>query len=158
MSEETGKDKGDGFVEVEGSPVASSRRRAKPPAPAPRPHTQHLPGMEPVVVPAVHKAIEEYVVARDQRMELTKIEVQKKAILMEAMKQAGLPKYSVDGHEAEIEVDEQVKARLREPEEEDAEPVGTFAEPAKNEAAAAATAPASGRRRKKGGAADEARA
>jgi hypothetical protein len=129
MSAGNGKDAREGFVEVVGNPVAP--RRGKAPKPAPRARDQHLPGMEPKTVPAIHKAIEEYVVARDHRMELTKIEVQKKAILMHEMKQAGLLTYRVDGHEAELVVDEQVKARLGEPEEEDAEPVGRFVEPAK---------------------------
>jgi len=127
-----GKDKGDGFVEVQGNATPPRRKNAFTPAALkPKPRTAHLPGMEPKTIPSVHKAIEEYVIARDHRMELTKVEVQKKAILMHEMKQAGLLTYSVDGHEAELEIDEQVKARLHEPEEEASEPVGTFVEPAK---------------------------
>jgi hypothetical protein len=146
MSAGNGKDKGDGFIEVEGNAVPL---RTKAPKPTPRARNQHLPGMEPKTIPSVHKAIEEYVVARDHRMELTKVEVQKKAILMHEMKQAGLLTYSVDGHEAELEIDEQVKARLCEPEEEASEPVGTFVEPAKGKDAGAA--PRRGSRKKGGG-------
>jgi len=152
MSAGNGNSK-DGFVEVEGNAVPA--RSAKAPKPAPRPRNQHLPGMEPKTIPSVHKAIEEYVIARDHRMELTKVEVQKKAILMHEMKQAGLLTYSVDGHEAELEIDEQVKARLHEPEEEASEPVGTFVEPAK--AKDDGDAPRSGSR-KKGAGGDQARA
>ena len=75
--------------------------------------------MEPKTIPAVHAAIEEYVAARDQRMQLTKVEVEKKAALLDAMKKAGVLAYSVDGHSAELEIDEQVKARL-DPEEAEA--------------------------------------
>jgi len=153
MSKDNGKDKGDGFVEVQGNAVPA-RGAKKPPKLAARAKDRHLPGMEPKTIPAVHKAIEEYVEARDHRMQLTKVEVEKKAILLHEMKKAGIPVYNVDGHEASLEVDEQVKARLREPEIEEEEPVGTFVEPAKKAEASAAPA----KRGRKGGAPAEARA
>lgn len=112
-----GKDR-DGFENVDGNPTARRARKvAKAFAPsAARPRDQHLPGLEPKTIPAVHKAIEEYVVARDNRMELTKIEVEKKAVLLAAMKAAGIKQYGVDGHRAEMDVEETVKAKI-DPEE-----------------------------------------
>lgn len=83
--------------------------------------TKHLPGMEPKTIATVRRAIEDYVEARDQRMALTKIEVEKKAKLMDAMKKAGITHYSVDGREADLDVEETVKARIAPEEAEEAE-------------------------------------
>lgn len=102
-----GKDE-HGFETIAGKSPKGSGKRAKPVRAA----DQHLPGLEPVMVPAVHKAIENYVTARDERMKLTKIEVETKAALMQAMKKAELTSYNVDGHLADLQIDEQVKARL----------------------------------------------
>lgn len=94
--------------------TAPGPRRVKKDAEAPkRAKDAHLPGLEPVVNAAVHRAIEEYVEARDHRMQLTKVEVEKRAALMRVMKEAGLADYVVDGHEAHIEHGEEtVKAKL----------------------------------------------
>jgi hypothetical protein len=91
-------------------------KRGAIPKPPARAKQVHIPGMEPQTVPSIHKAIEEYVVARDQRMELTKVEVEKKARLMEVMKKAKVQHYSVDGHVADLDTEETIKARLEEPE------------------------------------------
>lgn len=79
---------------------------------------EFIPGTEPVKIVAVHRAIESYVEARDNRMGLTKIEVEKKAHLLTVMHNAGIVDYAVDGHEAHIEVDEQLKAKIRSDEDE----------------------------------------
>jgi hypothetical protein len=120
-----GKDK-DGFQVVDGNAPKGGRKKKAPPAGValvPKTErTAHLPGMEPVTIPEVHAAIEEYVSARDQRMALTKLETEKKAHLLKVMKAAGIPAYNVDGHQAEIETGEEtVKARLDPVEAEEAE-------------------------------------
>lgn len=117
----TSKDNGksDGFEEVDGNPTTRRARKvAEAFAPGKRPEQQHLPGQEPKKIGPVHAAIEEYVEARDNRMELTKIEVEKKSVLLAAMKKAGIESYAVDGHEATLDVEETVKAKLHEEEEE----------------------------------------
>lgn len=107
---------------VHGNPVARRAKKvAEAFAPGKRPRDQHLPGMEPKTIPTVHQAIEEYVAARDARMELTKVEVEKKAHLLKVMKDQGIKGYAVDGHEATLDVEETVKAKLVSEEIEEAE-------------------------------------
>lgn len=113
MSKDNGKDKGDGFENVDGKAPETKGKKAS---------NAHLPGMEPKTIPSVHRAIEEYVEVRDQRMGLTKIETEKKAHLMTVMKKHDITTYCVDGHEATLETDETVKARLRDAEAEEDEP------------------------------------
>lgn len=121
MTKENGKDR-DGFENVEGNPTTTRARKvAKAFAPSTRPKEQHLPGLEPKTIPAVHTAIEEYVEARDNRMELTKIEVEKKGVLLAAMKAAGITEYGVDGRHAERDVQETVKANIDSEESEESE-------------------------------------
>lgn len=81
---------------------------------AKRPTQGYIPGTEPKVIPAVHKAIEDYVVVRDERLELQSQEKELKAQLKTALKKAGLDSYNIDGHEAHLEFDENVKAKLTE--------------------------------------------
>lgn len=83
-----------------------------------KPKQEHLPGQEPVKIAAVHNAIEAYVEARDERMKLTVVEVQKRTLLMEIMKKHGITTYAVDGHLADIESEEKIKARLKDEEDE----------------------------------------
>jgi len=113
----------DGEIEiVHGNPVARRAKKvAEAFAPSKRPKERHLPGMEPKTIPSVHKAIEDYVAARDARMELTKVEVEKKAHLLKVMKDQGITGYAVDGHEATLDVEETVKAKLVSEEIEEAE-------------------------------------
>ena len=113
----------DGDVEiVHGNPVAKRAKKvAEAFAPSKRPKERHLPGMEPKTIPTVHRAIEDYVAARDARMELTKVEVEKKAHLLKVMKDQGITGYAVDGHEATLDVEETVKAKLVSEEIEEAE-------------------------------------
>lgn len=108
-----GRDK-DGFQVVDGNAPKERRKKGSALVGAPpRERTQHLPGMEPVTVPKIHQAIEEYTAIRDARMDMTRKEVDAKAKLLRVMKEEGLATYAVDGHEAEIEAGEEtVKARL----------------------------------------------
>lgn len=80
---------------------------------------QFIPGTEPKIIPLVHAAIGKYVDARDRRQELTKIEVEEKASLLQAMKEAKIFDYDVDGREAHVSIDESVKAKVRVPEPEE---------------------------------------
>lgn len=72
---------------------------------------QALPGMEQPRVPAVEKAAAKYVYARDERMGLTKIEVERRNILLDEMHKAGLKVYEYDGKVVEIVAPEKVKVR-----------------------------------------------
>jgi len=102
--------KGKDVVDVP-APATSVRNR--------KPKQEHLPGQEPQAkIAAVHHAIEAYVEVRDQRMQLTEVEVQKRTLLGEIMKKHGLTKYAVDGHIAEIEAEEKIKAKLKDEEDE----------------------------------------
>jgi len=107
---------------VHGNPVARRAKKvAEAFAPSARAKQTHLPGMKPKVIESVHQAIEDYVAARDARMELTKVEIEKKAHLLQAMKEQGITGYAVDGHEATLDVEETVKAKLVSEEIEEAE-------------------------------------
>ena len=75
----------------------------------------HLPGQEPVKIASVHRAIELYVEAKDSRMAAGRIEVERKASLLQVMKNEAISRYNVDGHEAHLETgDTTVKASLKE--------------------------------------------
>lgn len=112
MAKDNGKS--DGFTEIEGKrPKGRPKKGARiagPPARQVR--SGHLPGMEPKVMPKLHRLIEEYVAVRDERMALTEREVDLKNRLRETMKEAEIDSYKVDGHEAYLKTEETVKARL----------------------------------------------
>lgn len=99
-------------VEVVEGNAPAPRRKKGPALPAKPAKDQHLPGLEPKVDKTIHRAIEEYVEARDQRMQLTRIEVEKKNHLLMVMKTAGVVDYDVAGHQAHIAVEETIKAKL----------------------------------------------
>lgn len=107
---------------VHGNPVARRAKKvAEAFAPGKRPKQEFIPGTEPKIITDVHQAIEDYVAARDARMELTKVEVEKKTHLLQVMKAKGITAYAVDGHEAALDVEETVKAKLVSEEIEEAE-------------------------------------
>lgn len=87
---------------------------------AKRPKQTFIPGTEPKTIPAIHRAIEEYVEARDKRMDLLEVEVERKGHLLNLMKEEKISDYSVDGHEAHVSIDESIKARIRTADEEQA--------------------------------------
>jgi len=57
----------------------------------------------------IEKATEEYVAIRDMRMEHTKAEVEKKLILIKALKDAGLTSCEYDGRTVTLTAKENVK-------------------------------------------------
>ena len=73
----------------------SSRTRAK---------QQHFAGMEPPRVPALDSAIEAYVSVRDQRMQLTKEEVQRRSAIEELLAANQLTEYRNEHFRAYSEV------------------------------------------------------
>ena len=86
-----------------------------------RPKQTEIAGIERKVHKDVRDAAEEYVDARDERMELTEKETATKATLMAAMKKHGLSKYIDEEAEIVVEVvpsDETVKVRKYDPEKE----------------------------------------
>ena len=99
-------------VEVVEGNAPAPRRGKGAELPKKRAKDQHLPGMEPKVDKSIHRAIEEYVEARDQRMALTRVEVEKRNHLLSVMKAAGIVDYDVDHHEAHIATEETIKAKL----------------------------------------------
>lgn len=76
---------------------------------------QRIPGTErPDVHQDIEKAAAAYVEARDERMMLTKREVETQAKLLTAMKAHGLSKYRCDSEDLEVEVvPEAEKAKVR---------------------------------------------
>lgn len=65
---------------------------------------KHFEGMEPLRVPALDAAIEYYVELRDQRMALTKDEVQQRTKVEELLKANGLSEYRNEHFRAYSEV------------------------------------------------------
>lgn len=69
-----------------------------------KPKQQHFEGMEPPRVPELDAAIEYYVELRDQRMALTKDEVQQRTKVEELLKANGLSEYRNEHFRAYSEV------------------------------------------------------
>lgn len=67
-----------------------------------KPKQQHFEGMEPPRVPALDSAMESYVAVRDQRMELTKREVELRGKVEELLKTNQLTTYANEHFRAEI--------------------------------------------------------
>jgi hypothetical protein len=74
-----------------------------------------VPGTERKdIVPAIEKAAARYVEIRDERMDLTKKEIEAQATLLKAMRDAKKRQYRCDTIEAEVEVViESEKAKVR---------------------------------------------
>lgn len=74
---------------------------------------QQIPGTEDKEHPKVSAAAKEYVAIRDERMALTKREVEAKTRLLEICRQEGIERYVIEGGEHEVvhEVSENVKVR-----------------------------------------------
>ncbi len=69
-----------------------------------RPKQQHFEGMEPPRVPELDSAIEAYVSVRDQRMQLTKEEVQRRSAIEELLRANQLTEYRNEHFRAYSEV------------------------------------------------------
>lgn len=82
-----------------------------------RPKNQDLPGVEgegvsQKKIPAIEKAASKYVSVRDERMALTKKEVDARAVLINAMKENNTVLYRYDDMEVVLKPgDEKVKVR-----------------------------------------------
>ena len=63
-----------------------------------RQQQEHLPGLEPIRHIEIEEAAEAYIAARDQRMAMTKVEVEQRTILMQAMSVRDLREYKYDGY------------------------------------------------------------
>lgn len=73
-------------------------------------------GMKRTSIAEVDKAAEAFRVARDKRMALTKIEKEKKVLLLEAAKKHGVKKYvyeAEDGEEFEVEYESEVEENVK---------------------------------------------
>ena len=82
----------------------------------PRPRDQRLPGTEDTVIQEIENAAESYAAARDERMELTKVEVERKSAIMATMKRHGKRHYKRDGIESDIVTEsESVKVKIHKP-------------------------------------------
>ena len=73
---------------------------------------QFLPGMEPVKNDKVHKAAMFYADVRDDRMALTKQEVDAMAVLVDAMEAADLRAYAYGDVSVEMTTKNKVKVRI----------------------------------------------
>ena len=73
-----------------------------------------LPGMEERRIPDLHSAAERYAEVRDERMELTKAEVEQKQRLIELMHKHEKQEYRFDDVEIKLVVEkEKVKVKIR---------------------------------------------
>ncbi len=81
------------------------------PKPRKRLKQNHLPGMEPPSVAAIDRAAEDYVKVRDERMEMTKDEVEKHDRLLGLMREHGLDTYEFDGFTINCQTKTKVKVK-----------------------------------------------
>lgn len=78
-----------------------------------------LPGQETEKDEEIIRAAEHYRTARDERMKLTKVEVERRDFLQAMMNSKGLKEYKFEGVEVEIVADEKVKVRIAKKEDEE---------------------------------------
>jgi hypothetical protein len=73
-----------------------------------------IPGTERTVIRAIEEAAEEYRAARDERMELTKVEVAKRAALLDVMAKHETTLYVfLDSENEEITVEIKTKSKVK---------------------------------------------
>ena len=107
----------------------ATKTRKKPPArkPAPRPsgsrsrpRSQHLPGLEPVVIPELDRAATAYVETRNARMKLTEQEVSERDALIATMRKHRQTVYRVEdgGDPLLVTLTESAKVQVRRPTDE----------------------------------------
>ncbi len=84
---------------------------------APRPKQQFIPGTEPLSVPEIDKAAEEYVDCRDTRTADLKLEIEAKNVLLALMKEHGFDSYTFDSYIVTRDVIEGVKVKRKKTEE-----------------------------------------
>lgn len=86
----------------------------------PRKKQGHLPGMEPPSIPKIDMLAEDYVFARNDRMEALREEIAKRDLLYAAMKEKNLTSYKNDVCEVVISATEKVKVKRLGDEEDEA--------------------------------------
>lgn len=77
---------------------------------------QEIPGTERKKIAAVERAANAYREVRDERMELTKKEVEKRTKLAEVMQENGITIYKFDGDDGEpliVEIDTTTKVKVK---------------------------------------------
>jgi hypothetical protein len=88
--------------------------KAKAKDPRPRKLKQrHFEGMEPPSNPKLDVLAEQYVEARNDRMEMLKEEIKRHDLLELAMKDAGLSHYENEQYRIEFSVTQKVKVKRR---------------------------------------------
>lgn len=90
----------------------TKKKRARPP----KARQGHLPGLESPSIPAIDKAADKYVDARNERMEALQEEIKLRDVLEHAMKEAELKVYEYDGFIVEFSLEEKIKVRKKKPE------------------------------------------
>lgn len=78
-----------------------------------KPKQTSIPGTERKVNKAVRTAAENYVEVRDERMDLTKMEVAKRDLLIEVMKKFELTTYRDEDADLEVTLDVTEKCRVK---------------------------------------------
>ncbi len=81
----------------------------------------YLEGMDPPSIKEIDKAADNYVEVRDERMSLSKIEIERKAILRGAMLKHNLKNYEYDGKVVVLDDEPTVKVRKKKEESDDSE-------------------------------------
>lgn len=88
--------------------------KAKPKSPkAPRVKQGFLPDMAPPSVPAIEKAADDYVEARDARMAAMEPEASAKKLLTELMKKHGLSTYEYDSRIVTLAGEPEVRVKKK---------------------------------------------
>lgn len=93
------------------------KKRGRPP----RAKQEPLPGTGQELIPAVSAAAESYVDLRDQRIALTRQEVEARELLIDLMHKHSLTTYKVGNMTATLESKEKVKVKIESEEDENLE-------------------------------------
>lgn len=88
---------------------------------SPRAKQEPLPGTGQELIPAVSAAAESYVDLRDQRIALTRQEVEARELLIDLMHKHSLTTYKVGNMTATLESKEKVKVKIESEEDENLE-------------------------------------
>ena len=97
--------------------MAETKKRGRPA----KAKQGHLPDMEPPTVKEIDRAADDYRDVRDQRMELTKQETAKQAVLLELMRKHGLTHYEYDDYVVDIVANSSEKVKVKAKKVEDEE-------------------------------------
>jgi hypothetical protein len=78
-----------------------------------KPRQRYIPGTEPPSVPAIEKAAEAYVEARDARMSMLATEVERHDALLALMREHKLDSYEFDGQIINIVHQDRVRVKRK---------------------------------------------